>query len=89
MQSLRGIRLIRALQIIRLLQRQKALAAVLRTISLSWKPLLAHSFFCVFSISGLAILGMHVFGGSLGPGASIVDYDIETPANLETFNRGF
>lgn len=88
-QSLRGIRLIRALQIIRLLQRQKALAAVLRTISLSWKPLLAHSFFCVFSISGLAILGMHVFGGSLGPGASIVDYDIETPANLETFNRGF
>ncbi len=88
-QSLRGIRLIRALQIIRLLQRQKALVVVLRTISLSWKPLVAHSCFCLFSISGLAIFGMHMFGGSLGAGASIVDYDIETPANLETFSRGF
>lgn len=87
-QSLRGIRLIRALQIIRLLQRQKALAAVLNTISLSWKPILAHSCFCLFSLSFMAIVGMHIFGGSLGSGASIHDYDVETPANLETFGRG-
>lgn len=87
MQSLRGIRLIRALQIIRLLQRQKALAAVLRTISLSWKPLLVHSCFCLYSISGVAIVGMHVLGGSLGTATSLADYDIEEPANLETFSR--
>lgn len=87
MQSVRGVRLIRALQIMRLLQRQKALAAVLKTISLAWKPLFAHSCFCLFSISGLAIFGMHVLGGSLGSGATIEDYDSESPANLETFSR--
>ena len=87
-QSLRGIRLIRTLQIIRLLQRQKALAAVLRTISLSWKPLLVHSCFCLYSICGVAIVGMHVLGGSLGTAASLADYDVEEPANLETFSRG-
>jgi hypothetical protein len=86
-QSLRAVRLIRALQVVRLLQRQKALAIVLRTIFKAWRPLAIHSFFCFFSMSGMAIIGMHVFGGSLGTGARIDDYDVETPANLETFGR--
>jgi hypothetical protein len=36
----------------------------------------------------LAIVGMHIFGGSLGVTATVEDYDTETPANFETFSRG-
>jgi hypothetical protein len=87
--SLRAVRLLRALQVVRLLQRQKALLVVLRTIFRAWKPLLIHSFFCVFSMAMFSIIGMHVFGGALGPLATIEDYDAESNANFETFGRGF
>ena len=67
MQSFRAVRLLRALQIVRLLHRQKALIMVMKTIFKAWKPLLWHSLFCLFSMSVFAIIGMHMFGGSLGP----------------------
>jgi uncharacterized protein YgiM (DUF1202 family) len=88
-QSLRAVRLLRALQVVRLLHRQKALIVVLKTIFRAWRPLLVHTFFCTFSMSMFAIIGMHVFGGSLGPTAQIEDYDLELSANFETFSRGF
>eukprot|EP01052_Picozoa_sp_SAG31_P006185 SAG31_NODE_282_length_18516_cov_9.338600_3_plen_1049_part_00 len=39
MQSFRAVRLLRALQIVRLLQRQKALLLVMKTIFKTWKPI--------------------------------------------------
>eukprot|EP01043_Picozoa_sp_COSAG02_P018298 COSAG02_NODE_852_length_16531_cov_9.899586_1_plen_1228_part_00 len=86
--SLRAIRLLRALQVIRLLSRQKALLLVLKTIGRAWKPLLIHSGFCLFSMSMFSVIGMHAFGGSLGPAATVDDYDTEISANFETFGRG-
>ena len=89
MQSLRAVRLLRALQVVRLLHRQKALIVVLRTIFRAWKPLLIHTFFCMFSMAMFSIIGMHIFGGSLGKTATIEDYDVELSSNFESFTRGF
>ena len=63
MQSFRAVRLLRALQIVRLLHRQKALIMIMKTIFKAWKPLLWHSLFCLFSMSVFSIIGMHMFGG--------------------------
>ena len=99
LQGLRAIRLLRALQVVRLLHRQKALLVILRTIFQAWRPILAHSIFCAFSVAMFAVIGMHMFGGSLGSPCStlqnygqgddcvaIEDYDLELPENLETFS---
>lgn len=94
MQSLRAIRLLRALQIARLLHRQKALIVVLRTIFRAWRPLMIHSFFCLFSLCMFSIIGMHILGGSLGKDdltgllVPIEVYNAENPANFESFFRG-
>eukprot|EP01043_Picozoa_sp_COSAG02_P052538 COSAG02_NODE_5676_length_4138_cov_1.611785_1_plen_847_part_10 len=87
-QSLRAIRLLRALQIVRLLHRQKALILVLKTIFRAWRPLLVHTVFCVFSVCMFSIIGMHVLGGSLGPGVSLEHYNTVNHANFETFWNG-
>ena len=47
-----------------------------------------HSMFCLFSMSMYSIIGMHLFGGSLGPRASIGDYDEMLPTHFETFENG-
>jgi hypothetical protein len=97
-QALRAVRLLRTLQIARLLQRMKALRVVLRTIFSSWKPLLVHSVFCFFSMAMFSIIGMHMFGGSLGPACkygvdvdncvTLDEYEEELPEHFETFYRG-
>ena len=66
MQALRAVRLLRALQLARLLHKQKALLVVLKTIFAAWKPICLHSFFCMFSVCMFAVMGMHFLGGSLG-----------------------
>lgn len=88
LQVLRGVRLLRALQVVRLLHRKKALIHVMRTIFKAWRPLLYHSIFCVFSMSTFAIIGMHMFGGSLGPGVSVDVYEEMIPEHYETFWNG-
>lgn len=99
LQGLRAVRLLRALQVVRLLHRQKALVVVLRTIFKAWKPLSIHTAFSMFSIAMFAVIGMHLFGGSLGipcsrlheldlPEAACVtidDYTDARPENFETF----
>jgi hypothetical protein len=87
-QSLRSLRLLRALQIARFLARQKSLMVILKTIFSVWKPLLIHSIFCLFSMCMWSIISMHLLGGSLGPDATLEDYDAELDANFETFGRG-
>lgn len=88
LQVLRAVRLLRALQVVRLLHRQKALILVMRTIFKAWRPLLYHSIFCVFSMSTFAIIGMHMFGGSLGPGVGVETYADVLPEHYETFFNG-
>ena len=73
MQALRAVRLLRALQLTRLLGKQKAFRDVLRTIFSAWKPICVHAVFCAFSVCMFAVIGMHVFGGSLGCRISIED----------------
>ena len=73
MQAFRAVRLLRALQLARLLHKQKALMVVLKTIFAAWKPIVLHSFFCCFSISMFAVMGMHLLGGSLGCRSGIAD----------------
>lgn len=72
-QALRAVRLLRALQITRLLHKNKALKVVLKTIFSAWKPICVHAIFCCFSVGMFAILGMHVLGGSLGCNLSLDD----------------
>eukprot|EP01043_Picozoa_sp_COSAG02_P037378 COSAG02_NODE_2799_length_8009_cov_10.033375_1_plen_1293_part_00 len=88
LQVLRAVRLLRALQVVRLLHRQKALILVMRTIFKAWRPLVYHSIFCVFSMSTFAIIGMHMFGGSLGPGVTVDVYEEIIPEHYETFWNG-
>eukprot|EP01051_Picozoa_sp_SAG22_P003802 SAG22_NODE_190_length_15715_cov_21.164980_4_plen_2282_part_00 len=88
MQSFRAVRLLRALQVVRLLHRQKELILVMKTIFKAWRPLLWHSLFCLFSMSVFAITGMQLFGGSLGAEASIGDYDKALPEHYEVFANG-
>lgn len=99
LQGLRAVRLLRALQIVRLLQRQKALMVVLQTIFTAWKPISIHTAFSMFSISMFSVIGMHLFGGSLGAPCTrlvelelaedecvtIHDYQVARPENFETF----
>eukprot|EP01052_Picozoa_sp_SAG31_P006184 SAG31_NODE_282_length_18516_cov_9.338600_2_plen_1427_part_00 len=53
-------------------------------------PLLfaGHTVFSVFSMSVFTIIGMHMFGGSLGPTAAIADYDAALPEHFEVFSTG-
>ena len=88
LQVLRAVRLLRTLQILRLLHRQKALILVMKTIFSAWKPLVIHSIFCLFSICVIAIIGMHMFGGSLGKGATLKEYEESLPEHFETFANG-
>jgi hypothetical protein len=93
-QSFRAVRLLRALQIVRLLNRQKALILVMKTIFQAWKPLLLHSIFCCFSMSVFSIIGMHMFGGSLlpheclGEVCTLEDYERLLPEHFENFQTG-
>ena len=73
MQALRAVRLLRALQLARLLHKQKALLVVLKTIFAAWKPICLHSVFCMFSVCMFAVMGMHFLGGSLGCRVSLAD----------------
>lgn len=88
MQSLRAVRLLRALQVVRLLNRSKSLLTILRTIFQAWKPIVIHSFFSLFSMCMYAIIGMHLFGGSLGPGVDIAEYNRQLNTHYETFGNG-
>jgi hypothetical protein len=87
MQSLRAVRLLRALQVVRLLNRQKSLLTILQTIFRAWKPIVIHSLFSLFSMSMFSIIGMQLFGGSLGS-ADISVYDQMLPTHYETFQNG-
>lgn len=86
-QSLRAFRLLRALQLLRFMHRQRALMDVLKTVFKAWRPLAIHSVFCAFSLCMFAVIGMHVLGGSLGTQATFEDYDTECHTNLESFER--
>ena len=88
MQSLRAVRLLRALQVVRLLNRSKSLLAILKTIFQAWKPIVIHSFFSLFSMCMFAIIGMHLFGGSLGPEVDIAEYNRQLNTHYETFGNG-
>ena len=72
MQSLRAVRLLRALQVVRLLNRQKALLMILRTIFQAWKPIMIHSFFCVFSMSMYLLQTIHKLSKSFTFSLSLV-----------------
>jgi hypothetical protein len=88
MQSLRAVRLLRALQVVRLLNRSKSLVTMVQTIFQAWKPIMIHSIFSLFSMCMFAIIGMHLFGGSLGPNVGIEEYNRQLPTHYETFGNG-
>jgi hypothetical protein len=88
MQSLRAVRLLRALQVVRLLNRSKSLIIMVQTIFQAWKPIMIHSVFSLFSMCMFAIIGMHLFGGSLGPGVGIEEYNRQLSTHFETFESG-
>jgi hypothetical protein len=71
LQAARAVRLLRALQVTRLLMRNKGLRQLLSTIFKVWKPLCVHLVFSLFSMCMFTIIGMHLFGGSLGCEVSI------------------
>lgn len=88
MQALRAVRLLRALQVMRLLNRSKSLVLMVQTIFQAWKPIMVHSLFSLFSMCMYAIIGMHLFGGSLGHGVGLDEYNQQLPTHYETFENG-
>eukprot|EP01043_Picozoa_sp_COSAG02_P045498 COSAG02_NODE_4163_length_5684_cov_9.697941_1_plen_1345_part_01 len=73
MQALRAVRLLRALQLTRLLHKHRGFRTVLRTIFSAWRPICVHAIFCCFSVCMFAVIGMHLMGGSLGCRVGIED----------------
>jgi hypothetical protein len=97
-QSFRAVRLLRALQLVRLVGGQGALMTIMGCIFKAWRPIVLHLVFCGFFMAVFAITGMHLFGGALfpeqcgreaGEECTLDDYKRELPENFESFEVGF
>eukprot|EP01043_Picozoa_sp_COSAG02_P014661 COSAG02_NODE_608_length_19607_cov_201.543059_3_plen_3306_part_00 len=91
-QSFRAVRLLRALQLVRLVGGQGALITIMGCIFKAWRPIVLHLVFCSFFMAVFAITGMHLFGGALREceqsQCTLDDYERALPENFESFGVG-
>ena len=84
--SIRLIRLMRALQMSRWIYSHKQMRQLFETVFKSWESVVLIGCFTLFSLITFAVVSMHLFGGCLGPGTTIVEYP---RTNVETFSSSF
>eukprot|EP01050_Picozoa_sp_SAG11_P014986 SAG11_NODE_1901_length_4091_cov_1.742485_1_plen_522_part_00 len=60
------LRLLRVIQVVRVLYKVPSIYRIMTQVMKSWKPLLGCMLFLMFSVMMGAVIGMHVLGGGLG-----------------------
>ena len=84
--SIRIVKLLRALQMSRWIMKHRELKDILQTVFKSWESIILIAIFAVFSMVCFAVVAMNLFGGGLGdyPEVTIKDYPRR---NVETFSN--